>query len=136
MNFLSYFAVKYVQQLDEISKSSRYCLGYIFKGQKVLNDRMKLENNKAMPSWKFSTQEGLTLEATLNYQMPKKQKRNKPAYQRPITVLFFLQVLLLVKLLSLFFSAEWWGVVNRWPIDITLFSPHLLFIHFILSYPV
>ena len=36
-------------------------LGYIFKGQKVLNDRMKLENNKATPSLKFSTQEGLAL---------------------------------------------------------------------------
>ena len=38
---------------------------------------MKLENNKAMPSWKFSTQEGLTLVATLNYQMPKKQKKKQ-----------------------------------------------------------
>ena len=27
-----------------------YSLGYILKGQKVLNDRMKLENNKATPS--------------------------------------------------------------------------------------
>ena len=50
VNFLSNFAVKYVQQLEEISKSSKYCLGYILKGQKVLNDRMKLENNKATPS--------------------------------------------------------------------------------------
>ena len=50
VNFLSYFTVKYVQQLEEISKSSKYCLGYILKGQKVLNDRMKLENNKATPS--------------------------------------------------------------------------------------
>ena len=50
VNFPSYFAVKYVQQLEIISKSSKYCLGYIFKGQKVLNDRMKLENNKATPS--------------------------------------------------------------------------------------
>ena len=33
----------------------------------------------------------------MNYQMAKKQKRNKPAYQRPITVLFLLQLLLLVK---------------------------------------
>ena len=48
----SYFAVKYVQQLEDISKSSKYCLGYILKGQNeiVLNDRMKLENNKATPS--------------------------------------------------------------------------------------
>ena len=45
VNFLSYFAVKYVQQLEEISKSSKYCLGYILKRQKVLNDRMKLEQS-------------------------------------------------------------------------------------------
>ena len=32
-------------------------------GQKVLNDRMNLENNKATPSRKFSTQEGLALVA-------------------------------------------------------------------------
>ena len=38
-------AVKYVQQLEEISKSSKYCLGYILKEQKVLNDRMKLESD-------------------------------------------------------------------------------------------
>ena len=63
MNFLSYFAVKYVQQLENISKSSKYCLGHILKGQKVLNDRMNLENNKATPSRKFSTQEGLALVA-------------------------------------------------------------------------
>ena len=31
VNFLSYLAVKYVQQLEEISKSSKYCLGYILK---------------------------------------------------------------------------------------------------------
>ena len=71
--------------------------------------------------------------------MAKKQKRNEPAYQRPITVLFLLQLLLLVKFglfCVVFFMAEWWGVVNRWPIGITLFSLHLLFIHFILSYPV
>ena len=36
------------------------------KGQKVLNDRMKLENNKATPSWKFSTQEGLALVAAFD----------------------------------------------------------------------
>ena len=33
----------------------------------------------------------------MNYQMARKQKRNKAAYQRPITVLFLLQLLLLVK---------------------------------------
>ena len=33
----------------------------------------------------------------MNYQMTKNQKTNKPAYQRPITVLFLLQFLLLVK---------------------------------------
>ena len=66
MNFPSYFAVKYVQQLEDISKSSKYCLGYIFKGQKVLNDRMELENNKATPSLKFSTQEGLALVAAFD----------------------------------------------------------------------
>ena len=33
----------------------------------------------------------------MNYQMAKKQKTNKPAYERPITVLFLLQLLLLVK---------------------------------------
>ena len=44
------FAVRYVQQLDDISKKSKYCLGYILKGEKVLNERMKLENNKATPS--------------------------------------------------------------------------------------
>ena len=87
----------------EISKSSKYCLGYIFKGQKVLNDRMKLENNKATPSWKFRTQEGGTgtsnclVHKMMNYQTAKKQKRNKPAYERPITVVFLVQLLLLVK---------------------------------------
>ena len=33
----------------------------------------------------------------MNYQMAKNQKTNKPAYQRPITVLFLLQLLLIVK---------------------------------------
>ena len=47
-------------------KTSKYCLGYILKGQKVLNDGMKLENNKATSSWKFSTQEGLALVAALS----------------------------------------------------------------------
>ena len=66
MNFLSYFAVKYVQQLEDIAKSSKYCLGYILKGQKVLNDRMKLENSKATPSSKFSNLEGLALVAAFD----------------------------------------------------------------------
>ena len=76
----------------------------------------------------------------MNYQMAKKQKTNKPAYQRPITVLLLLQFLLLVKfslfcVVVFFFLAEWWGVVNRWAIGITLFSLHLLFnsLHFELS---
>ena len=80
VNFLSYFTVKYVQQLEDISKSSKYCLGYILKGQKVLNDRMKLENNKATPSWKFSPQEGLALVAPLSTsnELPNRQKnKNK-----------------------------------------------------------
>ena len=33
----------------------------------------------------------------MNYQTAKNQKRKKPAYQRPITVLFLLQLLFLVK---------------------------------------
>ena len=33
----------------------------------------------------------------MDYQIAKNQKTNKPAYQRPITVLFLLQLLLLVK---------------------------------------
>ena len=77
----------------------------------------------------------------MNYQIGKKQKQtNKPAYQLPTTVLFLLQSLLLVKfsffcVVDLFLgrSDRVWG---RWPIGITLFSLHLLFIHFILSYPV
>ena len=103
VNFLSYFAVKYVQQLEEISKSSKYFLGYILKGQKALNDRMKLENdNKATRSWTFSTQEGLALVTALSTRWwitkwLKNKKTNKPAYERPITVLFLLQLLLLVK---------------------------------------
>ena len=36
---------------------------------------MKLENNKATPSWKFSTQEGLALVAAWSYQIDKKQKQ-------------------------------------------------------------
>ena len=55
-------------------------------------------------------------------------------------VLFLLQLLLLVKFslfcVLVFFLAEWWGVENRWPISITLLSLHLLFIHFLFSYPV
>ena len=44
------FVVKYVEQLEDMSKSLKYCLGYILKGQKVLNERMKRENNKVTPS--------------------------------------------------------------------------------------
>ena len=93
-NFLSCFAVKYVQQLEEISKSSKYCLGYIFKGQKVLNDRMKLENNKATPSWKFSTQEEGT--GTSNCLVITKRLKNKRETNRLISDLL-LQLLVLVK---------------------------------------
>ena len=65
---------------------------------------MKLQNNmyKATPSWKFSTQEGLALVTALSTRWwitkwLKNKKTNKPAYERPITVLFLLQLLLLVK---------------------------------------
>ena len=34
------------QQPEDMSKSLKYCLGYILKGQKVLNDRMKLKITK------------------------------------------------------------------------------------------
>ena len=50
----------------------------------------------------------------MNYQMAKKQKRKKPAYQRPSTVLFLLQLLLLVKfslfcvVVFLWRSDVWW----------------------------
>ena len=43
MNFLLYFAVKYVEQLEDMSNSLKYCLGYILKVQKVLNERIKRE---------------------------------------------------------------------------------------------
>ena len=39
---------------------------YILKGQKVLNERMKPENNKVTPSLQFITQEGLALVAALS----------------------------------------------------------------------
>ena len=39
--FLPYFAVKYGQQVKEISKSSKYCHCYILKWQKVLNHGIK-----------------------------------------------------------------------------------------------
>ena len=47
---------------NSFSKSSKYCLGTL-KEQKLL---MKLENNKATPYGKFSTQEGLALVAALS----------------------------------------------------------------------
>ena len=50
---------------------------------------MKLENNKATPAWKFSTQEGLAPVAALNYQMAKKQKKKQTGlsatYYSPIS---------------------------------------------------
>ena len=112
MNFLSYFAVKYVQRLEDISKSSKYCLGYILKGQKVLNDRMKLENNSdailnIQHSGGTGTSSCLVPHKMMNYQIDKKQT-NKQAYQRPATVLFLLQLLLLVKF-SLFCVAFFFG---------------------------
>ena len=105
MNFLSYFAVKYVEQLEDMSKSWKYCLGYILKGQKVLNDRMKLENNsdsilKIQHSGGTSTS-SCVVHKMMNYQIDKKTKNkhtNKPAYQQPTTVLFLHQLLLLVNL--------------------------------------
>ena len=119
MNFRPYFAVKYVQQLENISKSSKYCLGYLFKGQKVLNNRMKLENKKSDAILKIQHSGGTGTSSCLvhnvmNYQIDKKQKQtNKPAYQLPTTVLFLLQSLLSVKfsfilccVVGLFFWAE------------------------------
>ena len=63
---------------------------------------MKLENNKVTPTWKFSTQEGLALVTVFSTRWwitkwLKNKNKNKPAYERPITVLFLLQLLLLVK---------------------------------------
>ena len=66
MIFLPYFAVSYGQQVEEISKSSKYCHCNILKRQKVLNHGIKLENNKGTPSWKFSTREGLALVVALS----------------------------------------------------------------------
>ena len=115
MNFLSYFAVKYVEQLEDMSKSLKYCLGYILKGQKVLNERMKRENNgDSILKIQHSGGTGTTscvVHKMMNYQIDKKQKQTKkPAYQLPTTVLFLLQSLLLVKfsffVLSVFFWAE------------------------------
>ena len=42
--------VSYGQQVEEISKSSKYCHCNILERQKVLNHGIKLENNKATPS--------------------------------------------------------------------------------------
>ena len=47
MNFLSYFALKYVQQLEDVSKSSKYCLARLLLEREKSAERMKLENNKA-----------------------------------------------------------------------------------------
>ena len=53
------------------------------------------------------------IDKIMNYQIDKKQKQtykqtNKPAYQRPTTVLFLLQLILLVKL-SLLCVVGFWG---------------------------
>ena len=50
---------------NSFSKSSKYFLGTL-KEQKLLNDMMKVENNKATPYGKFSTQERLALVAALS----------------------------------------------------------------------
>ena len=47
MIFVPYFAVSYSQQVEEISKSSKYCHCNILERQKVLNHGIKLENNNA-----------------------------------------------------------------------------------------
>ena len=69
----------------------------------------------------------------MNFQVAK--KTNKPAYQRPITVLFLLQLLLLVKLLSFLFSGGVMGCgeqVTNWHYFIqSSFALHSL--HFELS---
>ena len=78
---------------------------------------------------------------TMNYQIAKKTKANiqtnKPAYQLPTTVLFLLQLLLLFKFSMLCVVGFFCGVMGCGEqVAITLFSLHLLFIHFILCYPV
>ena len=106
---------------------------------------MKLEKNKATPSWKFRTQEGGTgtsncfVHKMMNCQTAKKQKRNKPAYERPITVLFLVQLLLLVKFSLFCVVVSFYGgvmgcgeQVNNWHYFIqSLFALHSL--HFELS---
>ena len=66
MIFVPYFAVSYGQQVEEISKSSKYCHCNILERQKVLNHGIKLENNKATPSRKFNTREGLAVVVETN----------------------------------------------------------------------
>ena len=69
MIFVHYFAVSYGQQVEEISKSSKYCHCNILERQK--------ENNKATPSWKFSTREGVALvvDKTTNNKVKDRNKR-------------------------------------------------------------
>ena len=66
--------------------------GHFKKLEIELNDRMKLENIKATPSWKFSTQKGLAHVATLstrwrNTKQIKKQKQTglSATYCSPIS---------------------------------------------------
>ena len=47
MIFVPYFAVSYGQQVEEISKSSKYCHCNMLERQKVLNHGIKLENKKS-----------------------------------------------------------------------------------------
>ena len=54
MIFLPYFAVSYGQQVDEISKSSKYCHCNILKRQKVLNHGLKLEKGDAILKIQYS----------------------------------------------------------------------------------
>ena len=68
---------------------------------------MKLENNKATPSWKFSTQEGGT--GTSNCLVITKRLKNKRETNRLISDLL-LQLLVLVKF-SLFFVVVFFGGV-------------------------
>ena len=77
MIFVPYVAVSYGQQVEEISKSSKYCHCNILERQKVLNHGIKLENNKATPSWKFRTREGLALvvDKTTNNKVKDRNKR-------------------------------------------------------------
>ena len=77
MIFVPYFAVSYGKQVEEISKSLKYRHSNILERQKVLNHGIKLENNKATPSWKFGTREGLALvvDKTTNNKVKDRNKR-------------------------------------------------------------